>query len=154
MAKPNMCKRETLSDLRRRILTSIVALMCLSSSQALAAISLVKTIGTASSTSTGTSLAVTVPAAGVAGGNSLIVSLAFNPASGTVSCTDTRGNSYAVDKDIANGSGTSGVRAVILSAHNITALTIGNTITCTHPSTGARAMSANEFSGLATSSAR
>ena len=59
-----------------------------------------------------------------------------------------------MDKDITNGSGKSGIRVVIFSAHNIVALTNGNTITCTHPSAAARAMSANEFSGLATSATR
>ena len=141
-------------NLHRRCLIAIAVLLALSSSQALAQIAFVKTIGTTSSTSNGTSLTVTVPAAGVAGGNSVIVSLGFDPASGSVSCSDSHGNSYAVDKDITNGSGKSGVRAVIFSAHNIVALTNGNTITCTHPSAGARAMSANEFSGLATSATR
>src|SRR5262245_45205860 len=141
--------------LGRRFLLTILALTVLSSSHALAAVSFVKTIGTPqSSTSTGTTLTITVPAAGVAAGNSVIVSLAFDPASGSVSCTDSQKNTYAVDKDIPNGSGTSGVRAVILSAHNIIALASGNTITCTHPSAGARAMSANEFSGLASSSTK
>ena len=141
-------------NLHRRCLIAIAVLLALSSSQALAQIAFVKTIGTTPSTSNGTSLTVTVPAAGVAGGNSVIVSLGFDPASGAVSCSDSHGNSYAVDKDITNGSGKSGVRAVIFSAHNIVALTNGNTITCTHPSAGARAMSANEFSGLATSATR
>jgi len=140
-----------MTNFYRRCLFSVFLVLGISVSQAVAQISFVKTIGTASSTSTGTSLSVTVSAAGVAAGNSVIVSLAFDPASGTVSCSDTRGNTYAVDKDTTTGSGTSGVRAVILSAHNITALTSSNTITCTHPSAAARALGANEFSGLAAS---
>jgi hypothetical protein len=89
----------------------------------------------------------------VGAGNRVIVSFAFNPASGTVSCSDSGGNSYAIDKDITNGSGTTGVRTVIASAHVTTALISGNTITCTHPSVTARALSANEFSGVAATSA-
>ena len=42
---------------------------------------------------------------------------------------------------------------MIFSAHVATALTSGNTITCTHPSVTARALSANEFSGLASTAA-
>lgn len=75
----------------------------------------------------------------------------MDPATGTVSCTDTVSNSYVIDRDVVNGSGTSGVRTVILSAHNVTALASGNTITCTHPSVAARALGASEFTGLAVS---
>jgi YD repeat-containing protein len=117
-------------------------------------IAFVKNIGTASSTTTGTTLSVTVPAAGVAAGTSVVVSIAINPSSGTVSCSDSGGNSYAVDRNVTNGSGTTGVRTIILSAHNILALTSGNAITCTHPSVSARAMSANQFSGIASSAPR
>jgi hypothetical protein len=122
--------------------------------EAFAAIAFVKNIGLASGATTGTTLSVAVPTAGVAAGTSIIVSLAMNPSAGTVSCTDTRSNSYAIDRDIINGSGTTGVRTVILSAHNVLSLTSGNTITCTHPSVTARAMSANQFSGIASTSAR
>ncbi|MGH7875608.1 MAG: beta strand repeat-containing protein [Candidatus Binatia bacterium] len=131
-------------------LLSIAVLLLSTASLSMAAVSFVKTIGTTSSTTTGTSLAITVPASGVAVGNRAIVTIALNPSSGTVACSDTGGNSYAVDRNVANGSGTSGVRTVILSAQVATALVSGNTITCTHPSVTARALSANEFSGLAT----
>jgi cysteine-rich repeat protein len=84
----------------------------------------------------------------VAAGNRLLVTFAMDPASGTVSCADTRGNVYAIDADVTNGSGTSGVRAVVLSAPVATALVGGDVITITHPSLDARAMSVSEFSGL------
>src|SRR4029079_8284092 len=73
--------------------------------------------------------------------------------SGTVSCVDTKGNSYTVDTDVMNGTSGSGdgVRTVILSAPITTALVSGNTITVTHPSVSARAVSVNEFSGLISS---
>jgi hypothetical protein len=121
---------------------------------AFAAITFVKNVGIASSTTTGTTLSVTVPAAGVAAGTSVIVSVAINPSAGTISCTDTKSNTYAVDRDVTNGSGTSGVRTIILSAHNVIALASGNTITCTHPSVAARAMSANQFLGILSTAPR
>lgn len=140
-----------MNRLNRVLMFSLFAFLVLSPAPIFAQITFVKTIGPNSSKSTGTSIAVTVPASGVAAGNSVIVSLAMDPASGTVSCIDSASNSYAVDRDQVNGSGTSGVRAVILSTHNVTALASGNTITCTHPSVAARALSASEFSGLAVS---
>ncbi|MBM2802689.1 MAG: hypothetical protein HW419_582 [Deltaproteobacteria bacterium] len=141
---------------RNHLLASTILVLCtaLFASPAAAQIAFVKTIATNATNTTGTSIAVTVPAAGVAAGNSIIVSFAMNPATGTVSCADTASNSYGVDRDVVNGSGTSGVRTVILSADNVIALASGNTITCTHPSVAARAVSANEFSGLAVSAAR
>jgi len=123
-------------------------------SPAFAQIAFVKNIGATSTTTTGTSTSITVPASGVAVGNRIIVTLALNPSTGTVSCSDAGANTYAVDRNVANGSGTTGVRTVILSARVTTALASGNAISCTHPSVTARALSANEFSGLATSSTR
>src|SRR5437870_13681195 len=112
-------------NIHRHLLNFLIVLPVFFASDAQAQIAFVKNIATNQSNSTGTSLAVTVPSTGVAVGHSIIISLAMDPASGTVSCTDTHGNSYVVDKDIANGSGTSGVRTVILSAHNVIALTSG-----------------------------
>ncbi len=133
------------------VLFSLATLLLGTSSWSMAAISFIKTINATSSTTTGTSLTITVPALGVAAGNRAIVTIALNPSTGTVACGDTGGNSYAVDSNVANGSATTGVRTVILSAQVTTALVSGNTITCTHPSVTARALSAHEFSGLATS---
>jgi hypothetical protein len=118
-----------------------------------AQVEFVKTIGTTSATSTGTSMSIAIPASGVAVGNRVILTLALNPAAGSVSCSDDGGNSYAVERNVRNGSGTKGVRIVILSAHVATALISGNTITCVHPNVTARAMAANEFSGLLATSA-
>ncbi len=135
------------------VFLSLAVLLLSTASLSIAAVSFVKTIGTTSSTTTGTSLSITVPASGVAAGNRAIVTIALNPSTGTVACSDTGGNSYVVDRNVANGSGTSGVRTVILSSQVASALVSGNTITCTHPSVTARALSANEFSGLATTAA-
>src|SRR5205823_3488808 len=88
------------------------------------------------------------PAGGVVAGDTLIVSFAMDPASGAVSCTDAKGNAYGAAVDFANGSGTSGVRTVVFSARIVTALVAGDTITVSHPSAAAKAVSINEFSGV------
>ena len=138
-----------------KIFAAVIGLLLalLSSTQALAQIAHVKNLPVNSTKTTGTSLAITLTS-GVAAGNSIVVSFAMNPASGTVSCTDSASNTYSLDREHTNGSDTSGVRTLIFSAHNVAALVTNNTITCTHPSVGARAMSASEFSGLLTSGAK
>jgi hypothetical protein len=120
-------------------------------SEALAAIAFVKNVGTNGTTTTGTTLAVTVPAGGVAVNDTVVISFAMDPTSGTVSAADARGNTYTADANFqqgTSGSGT-GVRQVLLSARLGTALVAGDSITVTHPSVAARAMSVSEFSGLA-----
>jgi hypothetical protein len=111
-------------------------------------------LATAGNKTSGTSIAVTVPAGGVPIGNTVILSFAMDPVSGTVSATDTQGNSYTDDEDNmigTSGSG-SGVRMVVLSAHVTTALVSGNTITVTFPTATAKALSACYISGLVTAS--
>ena len=111
-------------------------------------------IATASSTTSGTTLALTVPAGGVQLGNTVILSFAMDPVSGTVAAIDTQGNTYTVDKDNmigTSGSGT-GVRTVVLSAHVTTALASGNIITISHPTVTSRAASACLASGLVSAS--
>ncbi len=152
MAKQKIFQREKLMNLYRRLLVALVALMTLSCSEALAQIAFVKTIGTTASSSNGTSTSITVPASGVAGGNSVIITFAMNPTAGSVSCFDSRGNTYVLNREVTNGSGNSGVRTVILSSHNISALSSGNVIFCSHPNVSPRVLSVNEFSGLASSS--
>src|SRR5437879_1301172 len=129
----------------RRAIATLALLLPLAASEARAVIGFVKNIGTNSSATTGTTIAVTVPAAGVATGDSVILTLAMADASGGVTATDSKGNTYSLAADITNASN---VRTVILAAHNVTALVSGDTITVTHPSVSVRALSANEFSGL------
>src|SRR5213076_1733735 len=81
---------------------------------------------------------------------SVILTLAMADASGGVTATDSKGNTYSLAADITNASN---VRTVILAAHNVTALVSGDTITLTHPSASVRALSANGFSGLSPTSA-
>src|SRR5438874_1704863 len=133
----------------RRAIVTLALLLPLAASEARAGIGFVKNIGTNSSATTGTTIAVTVPAAGVAAGNSIILTLAMGDAAGTVSAADGV-NTYTVAANVTNASH---VRTVILSARNVTALASGATITVTHPSVAARALSANEFSGVSKTAA-
>jgi hypothetical protein len=136
------------------VLVAASLLLCLTSIRsASAAIGFVKAIGTAKSKTSGASLTLTVPAGGVAAGNSIIITFAMDDADGAVSAADSRGNAYAVDADANRVGVNDRVRTVILSAHNVTALQGGDTITLSHPSVTARAASAVEFSGLTGSGA-
>src|SRR5947199_1936204 len=134
----------------RRAIATLALLLPLAAAEARAGIAFVKNIGTNASATTGTTIAVTVPAAGVATGDSVILTLAMADASGGVTATDSKGNTYSLAADITNASN---VRTVILAAHNVTALVSGDTITVTHPSASVRALSANEFSGVSPTSA-
>src|SRR3989449_2151597 len=134
----------------RLAIATLALLLPLAASEARAVIAFVKNIGTNASATTGTTIAVTVPAAGVATGDSVILTLAMADASGGVSATDAKGDTYSVAAHVTN---VSNVRTVILAAHNLTALVSGDTITVTHPSASLRALSANEFSGLSPTSA-
>jgi len=106
----------------------------------------VQTVGTATqSSSSNSSITITVPAAGVAAGDSIIVSVTAGTFAGAVSCSDTKANSYTIDADIT-GAG----RLFVCSAHNVTALASGDTITASYPGfSGVTTASANEFSGIA-----
>jgi len=112
----------------------------------------IQTIGTSSSTTASTTTSVTVPAAGVANGGSIILTVGLPSnalgTTGDVSATDTAGNVYDVDADVTNPANS---RIVVLSSHKVTALAQGNTITVTHPSTNRRNLVAAEYSGLAES---
>lgn len=106
--------------------------------------SLANTLGTTQTKTSGTTTAVTTTKA-VLAGETIVVALAMDPAAGTVSASDSAGNSYTVQEQVTNGSGTSGARLVILAKHDATALPSGGTITVTHPSAAARAVSAASF---------
>src|SRR5439155_657774 len=95
-------------------------------------------IGTASDEST-TGATLVSPAANVAAGNTIFVTVAMDPSSSTsnVTVSDTAGNTYTKDADVTNGSGTdgkSGVRTLVFSARVVNALS-GGTITVTFPAT-------------------
>ena len=113
----------------------------------------VTSLNTANSTTLGTTLAVTMPAGGVPVGNTVILTFAMDPNTGTVSATDDEGNSYSVDNDNNVSTGvTTGVRTVVLSAHVTTALVSSDHVTITHPSVTSRAASACYVSGIVSAS--
>jgi cysteine-rich repeat protein len=133
----------------RWVILALPLLLVLPASEAAGAIAFVTNVGTNGNTTTGSTIAVTVAAGGVAVNNTVIVAFAMDPATGAVTVADTRGNTYTSNADVSNGSGTNGVRTVVLSTRLTTALLAGDTITVTHPSVAARAVSVNVFSGLA-----
>src|SRR5439155_2576958 len=99
----------------------------------------------------GKTIAITPLSGSVAAGNTVIVTFAMDPDAGTVSCADSKGNTYSKDADQTNGSSTSGVRTVVFSAPVTTALASGDSITVTlQHNVVAKAVSAAEFSGLHT----
>jgi hypothetical protein len=106
-------------------------------------------IGQANSITSNTFLSVTVPAGGVAAGNTIIVSFAMDSNAGTVSVADTKSNSYSKDADVLNSNG---VRTLVFSAPVTTALVAGNTITVTYPATVSKAVSIYSVSGLVSAS--
>jgi hypothetical protein len=82
----------------------------------------------------------------VAAGDSIIISIYASSNTVTFACADTKFNAYSQNV-AAGGGGTP--RSAVVSAHNVTALVSGDTITCTFPSSGTTSgMSVNEFSGL------
>lgn len=116
-----------------------------------ASIGYVKNVGTNNSKVANTSLSVTVPAGGVARGHLLVVSFAIDGVSGTVSASDSKGNSYTVAANAQYASpGTGNVRTVILYSLINTALASGDTVTVTYPSRTAKAMTVDEYSGANT----
>jgi hypothetical protein len=148
-----MGSTKTSSTGARALVVSATLAGALLASPALAGIAFVQNVGTGGDATSGTSISVVIPPAGVTAGNTLIVSFAMNPASGTVSCGDSRGNAYVKDADISNGSSTNGVRTVVWSASIATALVAGDTIVITHPTATAKGITVNEFSGVAPSGA-
>src|SRR5438552_15036733 len=139
----------TSSRLMTRALLALVLLAGPARSEAQAAIAFVRNVGVDGNTVAGTSISVTLAGGvSVAVGHTLIVTFVMDPSAGAVSCADSKGNSYTVDADVTNGSGTSGVRTVVCSATVATALGTNNTITVTHPLATSKALSVNEFSGV------
>jgi prepilin-type N-terminal cleavage/methylation domain-containing protein len=102
-------------------------------------------IGKASSTSSSTSISVAVPAGGVAAGNTIIVTFTMSSVTGTVSVTDTKGNTYTSNADVNYSSYE---RTLVFSAPVTTALVSGNTIIVTYPSAVSKAVSIYYVSGL------
>lgn len=116
------------------------------------AVALVKNLGTGSSKTAASPRTITIPAAGVAAGNTVFVFWGCNDASlaKPSSVTDTAGNTYVLDKGTASVGGSADAQQVWRS--NIaTALVSGNTISVSGQSTSAGVTwwTAEEFSGVA-----
>ena len=115
-----------------------------------AAISLVKEVGSASSSALGSTLTITVPATGVARGDTIVLFAGTSGSSNAVSTvTDSRGNVYTVDA--RRSSTASSVNTNIVSAPVTTALVGGDTIRLTfNDSMSIRLAVATQWRGLAT----
>lgn len=110
------------------------------------AITLVKNVGSAT-LSMATSGSVTVPAAGVALGDLLVVRGTFDSGAGTVSVADTQGNTYT--SRLTLGAGTTYAETYVFTCVVGTALVSGNTITLsTTKTTGAFVV--DQFTGQGT----
>jgi hypothetical protein len=104
-------------------------------------------IGTKSSTSSSNNIAVNVTT-NVSVSNTIIVSIAMDPSSATVTVGDTH-NTYSKDADVTNGSGTNGVRTLVFSAPVSIALNSTDTITVSFSATVAsKAVSIYYVTGL------
>lgn len=111
------------------------------------AIAFVKTLGSANSKSSATTIQIaSLPAAGVAAGDTVVVAVTGSTASIALSSvTDSKGNTYTILTDRAGTTSRLSIAASVIS----TALTTLDTITATFASAqGIRVIVANEFSGL------
>ncbi|MGD2186401.1 MAG: DUF2341 domain-containing protein, partial [Desulfobacterales bacterium] len=139
--------RWTLTDYLRRVMVGLTIIFAITALSTTAQAGIIYfDVGSQTSQTSGTTLAVTVPAAGVTAGNSIIVCFAMGDVTGTVNASDSASNSYSVDIDQVNNNN---VRTVILSSHDVSALSSGDTITVTTQNSATnRAMTVAEFSGL------
>jgi fibronectin type 3 domain-containing protein len=106
-------------------------------------------VGSATASSSRTTTSVTVGGAGVAAGQTLVVSLLLsstNSLTAAVTATDTAGNSYVVARDTNDGS--AGDRTVVLVSVGVKALAAGGGITLTYPSSAETHVSVDDFSGV------
>ena len=120
------------------------------SAQQASAAKFVNQIATNYSTNSHTSGSVTVwRTGGVAAGDLMVVTaeLTGTPATGTVSGTDSQGDTLAVASDISDGNGD---RLVVLSGVAQHGLAVNNVITLTFPTAATYRITADEVSGVST----
>lgn len=103
------------------------------------------TIGTQNTKTPAATTTVITTTAATAAGESILVAFGMDPAAGTVSAVDSASNTYTIQEEVTNGSGTAGCRVVVLAKHDAAALSSGGTITITHPSCAVRVASAAAF---------
>lgn len=112
-------------------------------------VSFVANLSTNWSKTSGTTLAVSSGATSVTAGNTLLIAFAMDPAAGGVSAAMTSGTGVftpvEVQANASTGSDTSGVRVCILTTRCTTTGTFSLTIT--HPTVIARAVTIYEFKG-------
>lgn len=112
----------------------------------------IKHVGDASNATAGTTLSITVPAAGVAAGSTLLVSVTHIYTAGAPTVADSRGNTYTRDRTSATSGNT--MRASLFSAPINVALQGGDTILVTlSASVAAKAATVDEFSHITFASA-
>ena len=113
-------------------------------------ITYVKNVGTNTNQAAGnTTLAVTVPAAGVALDNMVVVYFAQDASGTNPTCADTGGNTYTRQVNASSANTNAVARLAIFTAPVTTALVNGNTITVTWTTaTTSEAMSVSEFSNV------
>ena len=80
-----------------------------------AAITFVKNVGTASSTTAGTTTTITLGAGAVAAGNSIIVSITMDAVAGAVSVADSASNAYGAA--VTDNTNASNVRTLVFAVH-------------------------------------
>ena len=97
-----------------------------------------------------TSTTVTIGGA-VPAGESVILSFGMEDVAGAISASDSAGNTYSLDVGLTNAGD---VRGAILSAHDVTALSAGSTITVSHPAVGWSGFAAYRFSGISPNTPR
>jgi len=117
--------------------------------QAPAAAGFVQRVGSSAVSGNRTTISVPVGSPGVTAGDTLVVSLLLSSTSsitGAVSAKDTAGNSYAVARDVNDGS--AGDRTLVFTGVGVTALAAGASITLTYPSSAETHVSVDEFSGV------
>jgi titin len=109
----------------------------------------VRRVGSATASSSKTTISVLVATPGVAAGHTLIVSLLLSSTTsvtGALSVKDTAGNTYAMARDVNDGS--AGDRTVVFAAISVQALAAGASITLTYPSSAETHVSVDEFAGI------
>lgn len=135
---------------------ALCALILSASGTVQAAITYVKTVGTVNAKgAAATTTTFTVGASGASAGNNIIIAIVVGFSAGedaiVPTCADTKGNTYTTDVDFFNQA-TAATRTAICSSRLTTSLITGDVITVTHASQPARALSIDEFSGLAAAS--
>lgn len=121
------------------------------------AIAFVQAVGNASSATSGNTLAVTVPAGGVAVGDTLVLYVGFSGGTGLANATaaDNHAGSTNVYTNQAqvDDTSTTGCYSAIITCPVTTALVSGDVITVTYPTNVThRTLFIDEFSGVDTSS--